>query len=78
MSGVDGTGPPTGSCILSTARSPLDRGRHACGSRVKYGQEQDRCYTAAAQYFIRAGGQSPLSGETGIREAALGKVTWPW
>ena len=62
LTGVDGTGPPTGgrprretaagwrrakSDESATARSALDKGRHACGSRVKQKQEQDRSYTSA-------------------------------
>ena len=55
---------------------PLDKGgRHACGSRVKQKQEQDRCYRAAqhlreAESLSRtvrsARGRSPLGGQ-GIR-----------
>ena len=95
LTGVDGTGPPTGdrprretaagwrrakSDESATARSALDKGRHACGSRVKQKQEQDRSYTISTapreaeslRICAKRCGRSPLGGQ-GIRVPEWGR-----
>ena len=71
------------SATAGSALDIVDKGRYACSSRVRQGQELDRCHTAARGMMLRnplecvRSACNPLGGQR-IRVPAVGETTWPW